>query len=107
MNDNTQGPEDPKPFRVITGGKSEYVAEQATPTQPAQSDIPQNVYVIVDINGDEHFAEGFLLFTSQHIAIMRDTGSGALPILVMPLDKVFSAELLEDDSDEIIDGLVL
>lgn len=97
MNDNTQGPEDPKPFRLITGGKSDQETTPVNIGQPAQADIPQNAYVIVDINGDDHFAEGFLLFTSQHIAIMRDTGSGALPILVMPLDKVFSAELLEDE----------
>lgn len=82
-------------FKILQGGKS------PTSTDPDISGIPQNAYVITDINNCEHFAEGFLLFTSQHIAIMRDTGAGALPVLVMPLDKVFSAELLEDDSEEL------
>lgn len=69
-------------------------------TGPQESDtdgIPTNEYVIEDINGNLHYAEGFLLFTSHHVAVMRDIGAGALPILVMPLDKVFAAELVEDD----------
>lgn len=81
-------------FRLITGGKT----EETPSVQPTTNILPQNAYSIIDIDGNEHFAEGFLVFTSQHIAIMRDTGGGnGLPVLVMPLDQVRIAELLEDD----------
>ncbi len=83
-------------FRLITGGKT-----TEGPPQPA---LPQNAYVVVDINGDEHFHEGFLVFTSQHVAIMRDTPTGGLPVFLMPLDKVFAVEFLEDDPDEVFDN---
>ena len=63
---------------------------------------PMYDYIVVVKDGNEHFAPGFLLFTSQHIAIMRETPKGALPILVIPLSEVKIAELVEDDEfDEI------
>lgn len=73
---------------------------------PDKQDIPESEYVIVthaDANnpeGREYFATGFLLFTSHHVAIMRDTGLGALPILVVPLANVLMAEIVEPDEDE-------
>ena len=93
--------DDPKPnvFKLIDGGRE---GPMPPPTAPAQDDIPQNAYLIVDRRGEEHYAEGFLLFTSQHIAVMKDIGNGqgAIPILVLPLDQVNFAELLEEVADE-------
>jgi len=57
-------------------------------------------YIVLDVDGKEHFASGFLLFTSQHVAIMRETAKGALPVLVVPLSRVVAAELIEDDEEE-------
>lgn len=82
-------------FGTVQGGKA----------QTEDESIPVNEYVIVtrtdDGGTEEHYAEGFLLFTSQHIAVMRDTGAGALPVLVVPLTQVLLAQLVEDD--EILD----
>lgn len=62
--------------------------------------IPESDYVIINHQGEEMFATGFLLFTSHHVAVMRDTGNGALPILVVPLTAVAYAALVEDDDDD-------
>lgn len=63
----------------------------------AKQEVPESNYVVTTMNGEELYASGFLLFTSHHIAVMRDTGMGALPVLVVPLNMVHSAELVEDD----------
>lgn len=82
----------PNVFRLgsVKGGKDGSEAEA----------IPETEYVIVTKDNTEYFATGFLLFTSQHIAVMRDTGAGALPILVVPLTEVKMAEIVEIDEDE-------
>ena len=75
------------------------IVSNNTPPAPADDLVPVYEYVITDTQHNEHFASGFLLFTSQHIAVMRDTPRGALPIFVMPLSEVYCAELLEDDDE--------
>jgi hypothetical protein len=68
-------------------------------------EIPVSDYCITDTNGEEFYASGFLLFTSHHVAVMRDTGAGALPVFVMPLGLVHVAEIMEDDEqteDEVV-----
>ncbi len=68
--------------------------------------VPQSEYVIIDRKGNEHFADGFALFTSQHVAIMRDNGmGGAIPVFIMPLDQVLYCELIEDDDEVFPDVL--
>lgn len=94
--DNNDEPK--KVFRILDGGKLEAMNPGAGDDEPG---IPQNDYVIVDIWGEEHFASGFLLFTSQHVAVMRDQGDGALPIIVFPLGNVKYAVLDEEDLDEV------
>jgi hypothetical protein len=79
-------------FKILDGGKPQ-VTPEPTP------EISENDYVIVDTSGNEHYATGFLLFTSHHVAIMREQGNGAIPVLVMPLSQVQVAELDEDDDD--------
>lgn len=82
-------------FRMLPGGKADNDAV-------AESDnIPQHSYVIVNHDGEEFSADGFLLFTSQHVAIMRDNGTGALPVLVVPLSEVKFAEIVEDEQGEL------
>ena len=84
-------------FNLVQGGKG----------VPSTQEISQNEYVIVDRDGNNYFAEGFALFTSQHIAIMRDTGSGALPILIMPLDRVHIVELIDEEEVFAEDGEIV
>ncbi len=80
-------------FGSIPGGKTD------TDTKSTE-EIPENRYLITTDNGEEYESTGFLLFTSQHVAVMRDTGAGALPVLVIPLARVMAAELLEDEDVE-------
>jgi len=81
------------PFRVING--------DGQPTAPETPTAPMYEYLIIDTNYNDHYAEGFLVFTTQHVAVMRDEGAqGALPVLLMPLTSVFKVVLLEDDEVE-------
>lgn len=73
------------PFRVIDGGRN-------------VQRLPQDEYLIVDMSGNEHFAQGFMTYTNSHVAIMKDIGNnGAIPVFMMPLTNVFSAELYVED----------
>lgn len=78
-------------FGSVKGGKS-----------PGDKDdgIPTNDYVIVDNDGNEFFAAGFVIFTPHHLAIMRDQGQGPVPVLVMPIGNVRVCELYEDDDEQ-------
>lgn len=67
----------------------------------AETTIPMNKYKITDINSEQKTAVGFLVFTSQHVAIMKDTGDGAIPVLVYPLERVAFAEAVDDDQHEL------
>lgn len=75
-------------FGSVNGGKG---------GSDAESSIPINDYVLTDVDNQELYATGFLVFTSQHVAVMRDYGKGAIPVLVVPLDRTKYAELVEDD----------
>lgn len=75
-------------FGAIAGGK--VVSED-------DNTIPENDYVVTDLDDDEFFTNGFLIFTPHHLAIMRDKGKGAVPVLVMPIARVKAAELLEEN----------
>jgi hypothetical protein len=77
-------------FSLVNGGKSLDTDDQ---------ELPNYSYVIVDREGEEFYASGFMIFTSQHVAIMRDTGKGAIPVIVMPLERLHIAELVEDQME--------
>lgn len=62
-----------------------------------EPNIPVNAYVVTDIDDNEFFGTGFMIFTSQHVAIMRDDGNGAIPVLVVPIARVKAAEIFEDE----------
>ena len=89
--------DDEKPtkiFQVLEGGKGYSPAKEV-------DTIPQHVYLVTDVRGDERYAEGFLIFTSQHVAIMQDRGQGAIPVLLLPLDQVQTVELVEDEDGDV------
>jgi hypothetical protein len=82
------------PFRTIQGDKAE------TPPE-AETAIPENDYVITTMNGQTYSENGFLIFTPHHAAIMRESGKGAIPVLVVPLLNVEAAFI--DADDEVLD----
>lgn len=78
-------------FGHIQGGKTTIIDDDRVPTSP---------YIIVDIKGREFFHEGFLLFTSQHVAVMQEqTPGNPIPVFLMPLVNLDFAEIMEDDDD--------
>lgn len=64
--------------------------------------FPENNYVITDIDDEDFFARGFLIFTPHHCAIMNDLGSGAVPVLVVPLIRVKVAEMVTEEEDQAV-----
>lgn len=64
--------------------------------------IPQSDYRLNFVNGEFAQAYGFLVFTSQHVAIMRDEGTGAIPILVAPLGTVQYANIVEAENVDVV-----
>jgi hypothetical protein len=87
MDDDDEQPTNIFKFGAVDGGKKE------------ESKIPQNDYVVVDIDGTEYDVNGFLVFTPHHLAIMTDEGDGVIPGLVLPIARVKTAVLAS-----IIDG---
>lgn len=83
---------------VLPFGKRQ-APSQSTSTETGDG-FPENNYVVVDIDNEEYFGSGFLIFTPHHCAIMKDFGKGAVPILVVPLIRVKSAEMVDDDETE-------
>jgi len=77
-------------FKVMPGGKAANQSDQ----------FPTDTYAIVCKNGRELLADGFLIFTSQHVTVMRDKGKGAIPVLLVPLIDIEFAEIVDDDEDE-------
>lgn len=71
-------------FGVTEGGKKEDA-------------FPKNSYCVTDIDGIEWYAEGFLVFTPHHVAIMASTDKGAIPSLVLPIGRVKAAEMFDDE----------
>lgn len=69
------------------------------------TEVPQHQYVLVDIDNEEFTEFGFLIFTAQHIAVMREKGEGAAPVLVMPLhrNKVAYIDETSTDADIAVD----
>jgi len=63
--------------------------------KPDDSEFPQNEYVILDIDDEEWVSTGFLVFTSHHVAIMQSIKGkdGAIPTLVLPINRVKAAGL--------------
>lgn len=73
-------------FGDIQGGK-----------QANEDEFPKNYYVIIDIDDQEYYAEGYLLFTSQHVCIMKTTNKGPVAALMLPLHRVKVSETLTEE----------
>lgn len=77
-----------KVFNIFQGGRTEQPEDE--------KQIPELEYVIVDQDNNRFDIKGFVVFTPQHLALMRDDGKGPIPILVMPLTNVKFAGLAKD-----------
>ncbi len=84
--------DDNKVFRLgsVKGGKND----------GEDHSIPVNNYVITDIDDDDFFGTGFVIFTAHHLAVMQDSSAGAVPVLVMPINRVKICEIIENSADE-------
>lgn len=91
MSDDTDEPKNIFKFGAVEGGKA----------KEEEDTIPQNDYVVVDIDDIEYDVNGFLIFTPHHLAIMTDEGKGAIPALVLPIGRVKTAVLASviEDAD--------
>lgn len=76
-------------FGSIKGGKE------------TTTEVPQHLYEVKDFDDEIHQAHGFIIFTPQHVAVMRDTGDGALPLLIFPLEHVKYAKLVDSVQQEL------
>ena len=66
--------------------------------------LPSAKYCITTMQNEEVYGEGFLVFTTHHVAIMRDTGEGAVPTIIVPLVNVNFAEIIDDE--EILEDIL-
>lgn len=78
-------------FGTIQGGKA---------NEPKEKEFPTNPYVIVDIDDHEWEFDGYLIFTSQHIAIMEEGDeNGPVTAFMMPIGRLKFVSLIEDTED--------
>lgn len=78
-------------FGSLPGGKSESTDKDKFPSHP---------YVIEDVDGDDHFATGYLIFTSHHVCIMEEGDNGPVTALMVPLDRVKLVYLVPEDAED-------
>lgn len=80
---------------VLPFGKRQ-ASNQSISTETGDG-FPENNYVVVDIENEEFYGTGFLIFTPHHCAIMKDFGKGAVPTLIVPLHRVKVAEMVDEN----------
>lgn len=59
--------------------------------------LPNNDYLVVDINNEEFDVNGFLVFTTHHIAVMKEVDGNSIPSFVLPLHRLDHVELIDDE----------
>ena len=74
-------------FGSVQGGKQE-------------DKFPSHPYAIIDIDGDEHYAEGYLIFTSHHVCVMEEGDNGPVTALLVPLERTKLVSLLAEDDED-------
>ena len=70
-------------FGVFDGGKDD------------KEQFPSNPYSIEDIDGNVYSAEGYLIFTSQHVCIMENNDAGPVTSIMIPLHRLKIVELAD------------
>jgi hypothetical protein len=85
---------------VIQFGKAREEREaNEVPAGKDNNPFPVDDYVVVDIDNQEWYGTGFLVFTPDHVAIMKSGEKMAIPSLVMPIGRVKAAFLEEEASE--------
>lgn len=70
-------------------------------TPDAKEEFPAYPYVIVDIDDNEYFYDGYLIFTTHHVCIMEDGGEkGPVTGFMMPMHRVKLVSLVDEEIDE-------
>ena len=77
-------------FGSIVGGKED------------KKDFPAHPYVLTDVDGEEYYYDGFLIFTTHHVAVMVEGDDGE-PVagIMMPLHRLKSAEIADVEDETI------
>lgn len=65
--------------------------------KPQEERLPTADYTVEDIDHNLFHEHGFCIFTTSHIAIMKETPQGATPVLIVPLHRTLAAYIDEDD----------
>jgi hypothetical protein len=84
---------------VVSFGKTREERAAANGNEDDPNTFPVDSYVVVDVDGFEWYAEGFLVFTPDHVAIMKPGVKMAVPALVIPISRVKAALLDDEDHD--------
>lgn len=71
-------------FRLVPGGNGQGPKSE-------EEKLPTAHYTIEDIEGEFFSEVGFCIFTTSHVAIMKETPQGATPVLIVPLHRVKAA----------------
>lgn len=74
-------------FGSVQGGKTD------------DEKFPNHQYEIIDIDDNEFYAEGYLIFTSHHVCVMEDSDNGPVAALMIPLHRVKVVEIADVGED--------
>lgn len=88
-------------FSIVQGGKQD--EDNGYDEDADEKTIPELDYVIVDLDDVEYSVKGFVVFTPQHLAIMRDNddGRGPIPVVMFPLSRIKVVGLEEELNEEV------
>ena len=73
-------------FGQVKGGKS----DEKFPSYP---------YSILDIDDQDYYTEGYLIFTSHHVCVMTEGDNGPVTALMVPLHRVKLVEIVDADEE--------
>ena len=84
--------DDKNVFELLSGGKQQLADDDK---------LPETDYCLTLHDRTQVFGHGFMIFTTNHVAIMSDTGAGSIPVAMVPLSNLAYAQTCDDeDYDE-------
>jgi hypothetical protein len=86
---------------VLPFGRQAQATSKGNISTETGDGFPENNYVVIDLDDEEFYGSGFLIFTPHHCAIMKDFGKGAVPTLVVPLHRVKVAEMVDESAEDV------
>lgn len=74
-------------FGSIQGGKAK-----------DDKEFPSNPYVILDVDDEEHYYDGYMIFTTHHVCIMQEGDDGTpVTAFMIPMHRVKDVSLAVED----------